>query len=109
MKRGSKVFKMGEKKQVIAWENRGFSFLQNTKCEYFPCHITMAEDMDDFNCIFCFCPLYQLKNCGGVYVKLGNGHRDCSACIKPHRKENYGAIIERLQNASVVENMQSTT
>ena len=33
------------------------------KCEYFPCH--KGADPEDFNCLFCYCPLYALGDkCG---------------------------------------------
>ncbi|MDE7307728.1 MAG: cysteine-rich small domain-containing protein [Lachnospiraceae bacterium] len=76
------------------WKGKGFSYFCNTNCEYFPCHQT---DKSDFNCLFCYCPLYEYKDCGGNFTYLENAIKDCSACILPHRKENYGLIIERLQ------------
>ena len=75
-------------------KGKGFSYFCNTNCEYFPCHQT---DKSDFNCLFCYCPLYEYKDCGGNFTYLENAIKDCSACILPHRKENYGLIIERLQ------------
>ena len=27
---------------------------------------------------------------------LENGIKDCSACLKPHRRENYGKILEKM-------------
>ena len=43
-----------------------FKFFQNKKCEYFPCHKTKNEE--DFNCLFCYCPLYALGDkCGGNF------------------------------------------
>ena len=76
------------------WEGKHFSFFQNRECEYFPCHST---DMpEDFNCIFCYCPLYALgKQCGGNYVYTEQGIKDCSGCTFPHRKENYDAVLAR--------------
>ena len=45
------------------WEGKGYSFFQNTNCEYFPCHAT--KHPEDFNCLFCYCPLYALgRGCG---------------------------------------------
>lgn len=67
-----------------------YKFFQNDKCEYFPCH----APQEDFNCMFCFCPLYQ-KDCGGNYTILSNGIKDCSSCIIPHF--NYDYIIEKLR------------
>ena len=39
------------------------------------------------NCLFCYCPLYDDLNCGGNYIILENGLKDCSKCLKPHTKE----------------------
>ncbi len=72
-----------------------YKFCQNRSCEYFPCHKGVEEA--DFNCLFCFCPLYALGDkCGGGFVYLENGIKDCSNCIKPHRRENYDKIMEKM-------------
>ena len=72
-----------------------YKFCLNRDCEYFPCHKGIAEE--DFNCLFCFCPLYALGNkCGGSFVYLENGIKDCSNCAKPHRRENYERIMEKM-------------
>ncbi|MBQ8740856.1 MAG: hypothetical protein IJY79_04835 [Clostridia bacterium] len=34
------------------------SFFCNRECEYFPYYKT--DNPDNFNCIFCYCPLYTL-------------------------------------------------
>lgn len=74
------------------------SYFCNRECEYFPCHKAKG---DDFNCLFCFCPLYSLgEDCGGNFVILENGVKDCSECLLPHRKENYKLILERLVKAN---------
>ena len=72
-----------------------YSFFQHKECEYFPCHPT--ERPEDFNCLFCYCPLYALgKNCGGDfrYVK---GTKDCSSCIRPHLRENFDMVQNRFE------------
>ena len=67
-------------------------FFQNKACEYFPCHQT--DDAENFNCMFCYCPLYALgSNCGGKFRYLDNSVKDCSACLVPHRRES-SRIIE---------------
>lgn len=71
-------------------------FFRNINCEYFPCHKNV--DTDNFNCLFCFCPLYSMKDCGGNPEYLPNGIKDCTNCIKPH--VNYDAVIERLRKES---------
>ena len=69
-------------------------FFQNKQCEFFPCHA--GADPACFSCLFCYCPLYALANqCGGDFVYTKEGIKDCSNCMKPHRRENYPAIIEK--------------
>lgn len=76
------------------WEGKGYSFFQNRECEFFPCHKTACEE--DFSCLFCYCPLYALGDqCGGGFVYTESGFKDCSACTFPHRRENYGRVLEK--------------
>ncbi len=73
------------------WWGKAYAFINHKECEYFPCHPT--DDPDNFNCLFCYCPLYALKDaCGGNFVYDVNGIKDCSHCSVPHKKENYGYI-----------------
>lgn len=72
-------------------KNKNFKFFSNKKCEYYPCH----KGIEEINCLFCFCPLYNLKDCGGNY-KYTDGIKDCTNCTFPHKKENYDKIIEKL-------------
>ena len=73
---------------------KNYSFFQHTACEYFPCHKT--EHPEDFNCLFCYCPLYALgKRCGGNFTYSESGYKDCSACLVPHRRENFEKITAR--------------
>ena len=77
-------------------KEKRFSFFSHTNCEYFPCHKGVTPE--EFNCLFCYCPLYALgKDCGGNFVMLENGVKDCSGCAIPHRKENYGFITEHFE------------
>ena len=78
------------------WHGKHYAFFQNRDCEYFPCHKTAHPE--DFNCLFCYCPLYALgKNCGGNFKILENGVKDCSGCLRPHLRENYGTINDRFE------------
>ena len=75
-------------------EQGKYSFFQHTACEYFPCHKT--DHPEDFNCLFCYCPLYALgRRCGGQFTYTSQGVKDCSACTIPHRRESYDAVIAR--------------
>ena len=80
----------------IEWEGKHFSCFTNRACEYFPCH--EGVEPGSFNCLFCYCPLYALGTaCGGNFVMLENGVKDCSGCAVPHRQENYGYITEQFE------------
>jgi len=46
-----------------------------------------CHNSKDIYCLFCYCPLYYKENCGGDYVILPNGVKDCNGCIRPHTKE----------------------
>ena len=72
-----------------------YDFFQNKDCPYFPCH--EGADPEKFSCLFCYCPLYALGDqCGGNFQYTENGIKDCSGCLKPHRRENYGKILEKM-------------
>ena len=76
------------------WEGKHYAFFQNRECEFFPCH--KGADAENFNCLFCYCPLYALgKKCGGNCSFTESGIKDCSGCLVPHRRENYGRIVAR--------------
>ncbi len=46
-----------------------FKFMSHRECEFFPCH--EGADPDNFNCLFCYCPLYALgEACGGPSRRL---------------------------------------
>ena len=46
------------------WEGKEYSYFSHKKCEFFPCH--KNADPDDFNCLFCYCPLYALVGISGI-------------------------------------------
>lgn len=78
-----------------------YSFFTNRDCEYFPCH--KGADPDDFNCLFCYCPLYVLgRRCGGAFTYNNSGRKDCAGCLFPHRRENYAAILSRYEDILAV-------
>ena len=72
-----------------------YKFFQNRKCEYFPCH--KCEDQENFNCLFCYCPLYALGDkCGGNFSYTEGGIKDCSACLVPHKAGNFDYMMEKM-------------
>ncbi|MEA4893700.1 MAG: cysteine-rich small domain-containing protein [Oscillospiraceae bacterium] len=76
-------------------KTKNYSFFSNTACEYYPCHET--EDKNNFNCLFCYCPLYSLgEKCGGNFTLMPDGRKDCSSCMLPHKRENYELIIKNI-------------
>ena len=71
-----------------------YSFTQNRRCAYFPCHAGVSAA--DFNCLFCYCPLYALgTRCGGNFAYTESGVKDCKNCAFPHVRENYKAVLAR--------------
>lgn len=73
-----------------------YDYFQNRECEYFPCH--PGADPDTFNCLFCYCPLYCLgEGCGGSYRYTADGIKDCSHCLIPHHRENFGEICKKME------------
>lgn len=71
-----------------------YQYFSHKNCEFFPCH--EGADAENFNCLFCYCPLYVLgEKCGGDFRILENGTKDCTRCMYPHRRENYARICAR--------------
>ncbi len=76
-----------------------YRFFQHRECEYFPCHTGVAEE--DFNCLFCYCPLYTLgEACGGNFEYTDSGVKSCSNCSFPHKRANYDALMARFPEIS---------
>lgn len=74
-----------------------YKFFNHKDCEFFPCHKTNKPE--EFNCLFCYCPLYALEeNCGGNFKYTDKGIKDCSSCILPHKKDNYNYIMSKFQD-----------
>ena len=83
----------GLHKKGEAMEN--YKFVQNKRCEFFPCHKGVSPEQ--FNCLFCFCPLYALGDqCGGSFRYLESGVKDCTRCIRPHNKEGYEFVAGKI-------------
>ncbi|MCT4591715.1 MAG: cysteine-rich small domain-containing protein [Carboxylicivirga sp.] len=75
-------------------KTENYKFSQNKKCEFFPCH--KSKNTEEFNCLFCYCPLYMLKDqCGGNF-KYKNGIKDCSDCTLPHDKGGYDHVMSKM-------------
>lgn len=78
----------------MADQMQNHQFFQNIACRYFPCHEGVPAE--DFNCLFCFCPLYALgRKCGGNFAYTANGCKSCKDCTFPHERKNYEAIMAR--------------
>ena len=70
-----------------------YRFFSNRACKYFPCH----KGLENFNCLFCYCPFYLREKCPGHPAFLdidGKIVKDCSGCDYPHRPESYDVILE---------------
>lgn len=67
----------------------------NKDCQYFPCH----NIEDEFNCLFCYCPLYLLENCGGKPIYIDNNIKDCSNCTIVHSgTKGFDFVNNQLKN-----------
>lgn len=74
------------------------SFFQNRDCRYFPCHKGAGED---FNCLFCYCPLYALGDgCGGNFRYTEKGIKDCTNCRIPHSPGGYDYVLKNFGKIS---------
>ena len=74
-----------------------YKFFNHKDCEFFPCHKTNKPE--EFNCLFCYCPLYALgENCGGNFKYTDKGIKDCRSCILPHKTDNYNYIMSKFQD-----------
>lgn len=81
--------KKGNPKECICYR-------QNKKC----------HDIENLNCLFCYCPYYdasisegrcKINSISGKYVENTNGKiLDCSDCVIPHDKENIKKILLKL-------------
>lgn len=84
-------------------KTENYKFFKHEKCEFFPCHEGITEK--DFNCLFCYCPLYMLGNkCGGDFVYLDNGIKSCENCTFPHEAKNYDLMVSKY--SIIAENMK---
>jgi Zn-finger protein len=68
------------------------------------CHKGIKEK--DFNCLWCYCVLYdKITNIQVVgeeiLVKRGCGKNYCEKCIFPHKRENYDKIIKLLKKSTL--------
>lgn len=81
-------------------DTQNWKHLQDTKCEFFPCH--KLDDPSKFNCRFCYCPAFLIDNCpgieGGYAVILENGYKDCSACTINHNVDTFNVILDAVDN-----------
>ncbi len=80
---------------------KNYRFFQHRDCEFFPCHRGTEEE--NFNCLFCFCPLYALgDSCGGNFFYTEAGIKSCMNCTFPHQRENYVAVLKHFRELSVL-------
>ncbi len=82
-------------------KDKNYTFFQHRACEYFPCHHDLPEE--DFNCLFCYCPLYALGDrCGGRFTYTAKGIKSCRECSFPHQRENYARLIARFPEVAAL-------
>ena len=54
-----------------------YKYFKNTDCKYFPCHKGLS---DDFNCLFCYCPMYSMPNCPGSKTYIEKNGKKIKVC-----------------------------
>ena len=72
-------------------------YFENRDCKFYPCH----EGIEEMNCLFCYCPVYQREHCPGNYNYIevnGKKIKECTNCTFPHEAENYEVIIALLSS-----------
>jgi len=75
--------------------NNSHRFFKNDACMFFPCH-SKPENEDEFNCLFCYCPLYVMGDkCGGNFV-YRKTVKVCVDCHLPHTPAYYDYITDTL-------------
>ena len=73
-------------------------FFRNVDCQYYPCH----HGVDELNCLFCYCPMYWVKDCPGTpefIERDGRTIKKCANCVFPHIPENYDKVMTTLRLA----------
>ncbi|MBE5859303.1 MAG: ATP-binding cassette domain-containing protein [Butyrivibrio sp.] len=75
-------------------KERHSAYFLNKECEYYPCHKLPEEK---FSCLFCYCPLYDIEDCGGNYTYTKKGAKNCKDCAFPHDRDNYAKVIKKLK------------
>jgi Zn-finger protein len=62
------------------------------------------KDEEKFNCMFYYCPLYPMENCGGNYF-LNNGIKVCTRCLIPHAVDGYQYINNKIIAVNKIKQM----
>ncbi len=72
-------------------EEKHYDFFQN---KFANSTLSPGADPETFSCLFCYCPLYALGDrCRGASAIRQTGVKDCTHCLRPHVRENYGKIF----------------
>lgn len=79
---------------MFEFQTENYKFVQHKKCEFFPCH--KVKNSEDFNCLFCYCPLYMLKDKCGGHFKYTKNTKDCSDCLIPHSKGAHDYMMSKM-------------
>lgn len=75
-------------------KKKHYAFFQHRECEYFPCH--EIKNTEEFNCLFCYCPLYTLgEKCGGNFSYTDKGIKRCTDCLLPHSKGGFSYVLSK--------------
>ena len=73
------------------WEGKEYSFFSHKKCEYFPCH--KGADPEELQLpVLLLSAVRAGREMRREFPYTENGIKDCTGCLVPHRRENYGYI-----------------
>lgn len=68
-----------------------YKHFSNHECEYYPCH-----KLENQNCLFCYCPLYFFKDCGGN-PRFNGAVKDCTLCTMNHDENSFEFVMSQLK------------
>ena len=81
-------------------KENSYRWFENKDCRYYPCH-----NLEEINCMFCFCPLYY-ADCGGKYSMVGTV-KDCSLCTIPHSPSGWDYIVDKIREINEKKQIES--
>jgi len=80
--------------------DNSYKYYENKGCMFFPCHPGLYKNKGLHNCLFCYCPLFFIDDCGGNFINIdrpdGTVMKDCSPCTKNHGENSHEFVVRKL-------------